>query len=567
MKSVSGKHWEEISVNKRLIDKVKIDHKLSDLISKSIVHRNFSNREIYSINNDVDLSNPFFKNKDFKLATEIFKKHIDNKDKILVIGDYDVDGCISTSLIINFLNKHKANSSYYIPNRFNDGYGASINLIKKLVKEIFPKLVIMVDCGSNSIDTVEFLNENKIETIIIDHHNINRPYPKSNVLINPKKECDYKLYDYYCSAFLTYSFLDFYIKKTHSKFNIKDELIYVALATISDVMPLRENNRYLLKKIVKEFDLNKNKIFKNLFKLNKINKKLDFDDLGFIIAPIINSAGRINDANKVIKLFTTNNEEHIDKISNTLFRLNLKRRSVENTLIKKIDLKKFTNNNEILFYFDPEISEGIIGIIASRLKEYYNKPAIVLTKSGNLIKGSARSIPSFNIGKYIDKAIDKNILLSGGGHNLAAGVTLQKNRINELKKFLNEIYSKEILSTPNKYISKISFNSVNINFFNEMNKLAPFGNQNSKLIFLIENVKIIKPILIKDRFISCYIKSKTNKLIKAISFNPIESSISLNLFNKKNEVSILTRINKNNWNNKTNIQLEIVDVICLSNNA
>ena len=332
-------------------------------------------------------------------------------------------------------------------------------------------------------------------------------------------------------------------------------------------MPLRENNRYLLKKIVKEFDLNKNKIFKNLFKLNKINKKLDFDDLGFIIAPIINSAGRINDANKVIKLFTTNNDEHIDKISNTLFRLNLKRRSIENTLIKKIDLKKFTNNNEILFYFDPEISEGIIGIIASKLKEYFNKPAIVLTKSGNLVKGSARSIPSFNIGKYIDKAIEKNILLSGGGHNLAAGVTLQKNRINELKKFLNEIYSKEILSSSNKYISKISFNSININFFNEMNKLAPFGNQNSKLIFLIENVKIIKPILIKDRFISCYIKSKTKKLIKAISFNPIESSISLNLVNKKNEVSILTRINKNNWNNKTNIQLEIVDVICLSNNA
>ncbi len=567
MKSVSGKHWEEIFVNNRLIEKVKIDHKFSDLISKLVVSRNFSNQEIYSINNDIDLSNPFFKNKDFNVATEILKKHIDNQDKILVIGDYDVDGCISTSLIINFLNKHNANSSYYIPNRFNDGYGASINLIKRLVKKIFPKLIIMVDCGSNSIDSVEFLNKNKIETIIIDHHNINKPYPKSNVLINPKKECDYKLYDYYCSAFLTYSFLDFYIKKNNTKFNIKDELIYVALATISDVMPLRENNRYLLKHIVKKFDLKKNKIFKNFFKFNKINKKLDFDDLGFVIAPIINSAGRINDANKVIKLFTTNNENDINKISSTLFRLNLKRRSIENILIKKIDFKKFTNTNEILFYFDPEISEGIIGIIASKLKEYFNKPAIVLTKSGNLIKGSARSIPSFNIGKYIDKAIAKKILLAGGGHNLAAGVTLQKNKINEFNKFLNEIYSKEILSTSNKYISKISLNSINLNFFNEINKLAPFGNKNSKIIFLIENVKIIKPLLIKDRFISCFIKSKTNKLIKAISFNPIESSISLNLFNQKKEISILAKINKNYWNNKTNIQLEIVDVICLSNNA
>ena len=137
--------------------------------------------------------------------------------------------------------------------------------------------------------------------------------------------------------------------------------------------------------------------------------------------------------------------------------------------------------------------------------------------------------------------------------------------LNIFKNFLNQNYLKK--KNHVKKFFKISFTSLNFHLLNELNKFEPFGNQNSKLIFLIENVKIIKPILIKDRFISCYIKSKTKKLIKAISFNPIESSISLNLFNKKNEVSILTRINKNNWNNKTNIQLEIVDVICLSNNA
>ena len=567
MISVSGKYWEEVSVNKRLKDKIKIDNNFSEILSKSIISNKFTDMEIYSINNEVDFSNPFLKNKDFKIASEILKNNINNQSKILVIGDYDVDGCISTSLIINFLNKYNVNSSYYIPDRSKDGYGASIDLVKKLVKEEFPKLIIMLDCGSNSNDTVNYLNKYEIDSIIIDHHNINRPYPKASALINPKKECDYKQYNYYCSAFLTYLFLDFYIKKNNSIINIEDQLIFVVLATIADVMPLRENNRFLLKKIVERFDINKNFFFKILFKLNNLKKKLDFDDLAFLVAPTINSAGRIDNANKVVKLLTSSDKTIIEKITNELFEFNQKRKIIEAIIINKIKFKKLTKDREIIFYFDSEIPEGIIGIIASKLKEFFNKPVIVFTKSKDLIKGSARSISSFNIGQYINKAIDDKILISGGGHNLAAGLTLHEKKLNKFKNFLNRIYMKKDLSNSNKYMSKISLSSINMSFLNEINKLAPFGNHNNKIIFLIENVKIIKPLIIKKKFISCFIKFKTNKLIKAVSFNPIESSISLNLLYQKKEVSILTRINKNNWNNKTNIQLEIVDVICLSNNA
>ena len=567
MISVSGKYWEEVSVNKRLKDKIKIDNNFSEILSKSIISNKFTDMEIYSINNEVDFSNPFLKNKDFKIASEILKNNINNQSKILVIGDYDVDGCISTSLIINFLNKYNVNSSYYIPDRSKDGYGASIDLVKKLVKEEFPKLIIMLDCGSNSNDTVNYLNKYEIDSIIIDHHNINRPYPKASALINPKKECDYKQYNYYCSAFLTYLFLDFYIKKNNSIINIEDQLIFVVLATIADVMPLRENNRFLLKKIVERFDINKNFFFKTLFKLNNLKKKLDFDDLAFLVAPTINSAGRIDNANKVVKLLTSSDKTIIEKITNELFEFNQKRKIIEAIIINKIKFKKLTKDREIIFYFNSEIPEGIIGIIASKLKEFFNKPVIVFTKSKDLIKGSARSISSFNIGQYINKAIDDKILISGGGHNLAAGLTLHEKKLNKFKNFLNRIYMKKDLSNSNKYMSKISLSSINMSFLNEINKLAPFGNHNNKIIFLIENVKIIKPLIIKKKFISCFIKFKTNKLIKAVSFNPIESSISLNLLYQKKEVSILTRINKNNWNNKTNIQLEIVDVVCLSNNT
>ena len=255
----------------------------------------------------------------------------------------------------------------------------------------------------------------------------------------------------------------------------------------------------------------------------------------------------------------------IKKITNDLFAFNLKRKKIENIAMKKFEYEKFENNKGIIFYLGNNIPEGIIGIIASKLKEYYNKPTIVFSQYGNLLKGSARSIPSFNISQYINLAIEKSILISGGGHNLAAGMSLKKMNLNIFKNFLNQNYLKKEKSESNKYFSKISFTSLNFHLLNELNKFEPFGNQNNKIIFLIEKVRIIKPTIIKDKFISCFIKTKMNKLIKAISFNHIDSHISMNLLSQKNEINILAKISKNNWNNKTNIQLEIVDLI--SNNT
>ena len=407
MKSISGKHWEELKSPKRLIEKIKIDHNFNTIQAKIVLSRHFSKEEIFSINNKIYLTNPFVKNEDFLLACKLLKTHIQKKNKILIIGDYDVDGCLSTSLMVKFLKKNNANYNYYIPNRIKDGYGASKELIKKLINIHKPKLTIFLDCGSSSYEALKFIKSKKINSLIIDHHNANKPFPLSDIFINPKKNTEYKSYDYLCTVFLTYLFIDLYIKINQLKISIKEEQIYVILATVADVMPIRGINRILSLNVLNNFKVKDNLIFNYLFDYLNIKKKLELDLLGYIIAPIFNSAGRLNDATKIVKLLTTDSNKVKIEILKNICDLNKKRKFIENECLKKIDYDDLLNQRGVLFIYKPNLHEGIIGIIASKIKEYFNKPCIVLTNSNKLIKGSARSTLDFNIGEYIQKALDE----------------------------------------------------------------------------------------------------------------------------------------------------------------
>jgi single-stranded-DNA-specific exonuclease len=206
------------------------------------------------------------------------------------------------------------------------------------------------------------------------------------------------------------------------------------------------------------------------------------------------------------------------------------------------------------------LHEGIIGIIASKIKDYFNKPCIILTNNGDKVKGSARSTSDFNIGEYIQKSVELGILLGGGGHNLAAGIILKKNKINEFKKYINSQYVKKYNPSKNIYLSILSTSSINIEFVKSIEKLGPFGNKNPYPIFLIQDIKFIKPTIIKDKFISFFVK-KDNKIFKSISYNHLKSKISYQILNSQNSFDILVKVKKINWNNKSNLELEIVDLI------
>ncbi len=563
MISVLGREWSEKKVNTRLIEKIQQENDFPQLLSKLIVSRNFDNEEINSIKNNFQLINVFQKTPDFLKSTDVLIDTINNNEMICILGDYDVDGSAATSLLIKFFENIKHPYFYYIPDREKDGYGASKNLFEKLILKK-PKLIIMVDCGSSSLEAVNFLNKNNIKSLIIDHHEIDKPYPKSNAIINPKKNNGYLKYDYLCATTLTYFFIEILIKKIGCKFNLRKYLIYVLLATVCDVMPLRKLNRLISIIALKEFDIEKNLFFKEIYKLSNKKNKINISDLGYLVGPILNSGGRLGKSNYATELLFTNNESIILDKSLKLFNLNKKRKEIEKKILKEINFDKIKNeNNDVIIFYKPNLNEGLIGIIAAKLVDYFNKPSIVITTSNDFLKGSARSVFNYNIGRVIKNSYHKKIIINGGGHNMAAGFTLRKKNLSIFKEFIIKDFLKNKISIAYTHLfdSEISALSFNKNFYDDIKRLGPFGNGNSNPIFLIKEIKIIKSKILDKKHISCILKTKTGLSINSISFNSLNTMIGKYLLNYKKKISVLGQINENFWNNKKTLQLIIKDVI------
>ncbi len=563
MISVSGKKWEQKKIDQNLVDKLKQDYNFSDILSKLIVSRKFNDDEIATIDNDLDLNNVFLNTDDFKQSINLVVNSIKNRERICILGDYDVDGSAATSLFIKFLENINQPFFYYIPDREKDGYGATKKLFKKLILDK-PELIIMVDCGSTSNEAIEFLNENKIKSLIIDHHEINKPFPNANSIINPKKDNGYIEYDYLCATTLSYFFLDLLIKEIKSEINIADYLIYVLLATVCDVMPLRKLNRLIALCALKNFDITKNLPLNTLFELNEKKNNITINDLGYLIGPILNAGGRLGKSQYATQLLSSKNDDVVKDRSNYLIGLNNKRKVIENLILDQIDFKKIEKENkEVIIYYNPNINEGLIGIIAARLKDYFNKPSIVITTSNEFLKGSARSVYNYNIGRVIKNSLDKNIIIGGGGHNMAAGFTLIKEN---LKVFENYILDDFLLSnTVNNnifsYESEVSSLAFNQDFYDNIKKLEPFGTGNSVPTFMLRDLKIIKPIVLNNKHISAILKSKIGFSMKSISFNSINTKIGEHLMSYRNTINVIGQISENIWNNKKTLQLTIRDLV------
>ena len=557
MISVSKKKWNNIQSDFRKAKKLSLDKKISLNLSNFFINRKFTNEEIFYSINLPKIENIFSKNIDFIEGYNLLKKIIDNKDLTLIFGDYDVDGITSTAILINFFKEINHPNYYILPDRFVDGYGPNLNLIKKKLKKN-TKAAIFVDCGTNSNEVVDYLLKKNIKILVIDHHQINSNVSKKIALINPMKNTKK-----YFNLNLSASTLTFILISMFKYLDIKLEkfLLLSLLGSLCDVMPMRGINRYIAKCAFDNLNKSNNAGLNVLIENLNLKRKIDYKDLIFLIGPILNSAGRVSTANISVELLTLDNKKKILITLKKLMFINNKRKEIESRNLKFIDTKKYYNNHNIIFEYNKNFHEGIIGILAGKLKEKFNRPAFVITHSNNILKGSARSNSNFKLNNIISKLLNLKIIEKGGGHEQAAGFTLKIKNLSILKKILTDEYGKNKINKAYFYDLKHQISFSKSDFINDLKLLEPFGSGNTEPLLLFENLKIIKTFIIKNKHIKNILKNHNGRQIQSIAFDAVNTDIGMYLMNYKKNITLVGHINEIIWNSKKFYQINIKDLI------
>ena len=504
-RSVSGASWiAPKKAKENLKDLFKQEFDLTEAMSELLVNRNFN---IEELSNFFD---PKIKNlmpdplvlKDMDKTINRLLKAILDKETIGIFGDYDVDGACSSAIIYSYLIKLGCKVEVHIPDRFTEGYGPNTQALMKL-KEKGCNLIITVDCGITAFEPLKKASEENIDIIIIDHHITEPNLPEAYSIINPNRFDEESKLGYLSAAgvcFLTLVALDRKLRENNIKSNVdlKLYLDLVALATICDVVPLRFLNRAFVSTGLKVMGWRQNHGLKALFDLSNLREIPNEQNLGYIIGPRINAAGRLGNSNLGVQLLCCNSEVEASVIADKLNQLNEKRKDIQNSVLEsaidklnKVDI----SNKNVIVLADTEWHEGVIGIVAGRIKDRFHKPSIIISINKDGIgKGSSRSVSGFDIGSAIIAAQQNGILLSGGGHAMAAGLTVEQQKLEELDNFLNERFIKSIKPSVRlkdyKIEADINLRAANKKLVEEFRKIAPFGSENSEPIIAISKIRI-----------------------------------------------------------------------------
>lgn len=441
-----------------------------------------------------DLRNPFDL-KDMEKAINIIFSYKRQNKKIWIYGDYDVDGITSTSLLYRAFHEIGIECEYYIPLR-DEGYGLNKDAIQK-IKELGGELILTVDCGISSIEEVDFANSIGVEMIITDHHEINGDLPKASAVINVKREDN--IYDFRSLSGVGTAFM--LLLAIYRKLGIEEKAYkyfdIVAIGTVADLVPLVEDNRIIVKKGLEQIKKTRwnglSILFRKLYE-NYREKKYDTYDIGFIIAPIFNAAGRLEDAKKSVELLISEDNKKCDIISYELIKQNDERKDIQAKIldfaIEEIDANQLDKKG-IIIVAREKLHSGVIGIVASKIVDKYYKPTIVIDikKDEGIGVASCRSIEGFNIIEALNSI--KDIFVKYGGHSGAAGFTIEISKIDELKlrleKYVNEKLNKDNFLKPIKIDKDLRIEKISFGFLDEISKIEPFGFGNMTPIFSLKN--------------------------------------------------------------------------------
>lgn len=559
------KRWKILSAETGLIDSLTSALKVNRTLCQMLVQRGIDSYEKakdYFRPQLSQLHSPWLM-KDMDKAVTRIQAAFNNNEKILVFGDYDVDGTTSVASMYQYLKSIYPLVDYYIPHRYKEGYGVSKMGID-YAKEQGITLIVSLDCGIKSVDLIAYAKELGIDFIVCDHHLPDAEIPKAVAILNAKQiDCNYP-YKELCGCGVGFKLM----QAISERLQLPDSshlqyLDLVATAIAADIVPITGENRILAFYGIKKVNENPCAGIKALMKLSSVTKEMHINNLVFVIAPRINAAGRMDDAKKAVQLFIEQDFEKALVFAEILQTDNTDRREADSTITEEA-LAMIEENPDMLHrkstvVYQSHWHKGVVGIVASRLIETYYRPTIVLTKSGDVVAGSARSVSGFNLYEAIHTC--KQHLLGYGGHFAAAGMTLLPEEVDNFSKAFENAVAASI--TPELLIPEIvidaelKFTEITPAFYKILCQMEPFGPDNMRPVFITR--KVVETgfsRIVKEQHVKFAVRQQ-NVTMSGIGFN---MAAKFHLLQMKEPLDIVYTIDENTWNNETTIQLKVIDI-------
>lgn len=563
---ITYKRWNRINERKELALSLQNELKIHPILCQILAQRgilDFDAAKSFFRPTITDIHSPWLM-KGMEIAVTRILEAIDKKEKILIYGDYDVDGTTAVAIVFDFIATffENANLEYYIPNRYKEGYGLSKKGVDYAVENGF-RLLITLDCGIKSTELILEAKNRGVDTIICDHHLPGKELPQAVAILNAKQnDCGYP-YKELCGCGVGFKLIHaIALKKGFPENSYLKYLELVATAIAADIVPITGENRLLTYHGLKQVNASPSIGIKALIELSELKGPVNISSLGFMIGPRINAAGRMDDAKKAVALFIEKDPSKALYIASLLQTDNNHRKEADKEITKDaismIEENQIELNKKSTVLYSPEWHKGVIGIVASRLLERFYKPTIIFTKSGDVVAGSARSIPGFNIHEGLEQC--RELLIGFGGHYFAAGMTILPENIEAFKNKFEKIV--DVTLEPHHFIpvihidAEVLLSDLTPMFFNIMQQMEPFGPENAKPIFSATKLKNAGSRIVKENHVRFQVE-QNGTMYNGIGFNLAEK------YNEIADQSILDLVftlEENTYNGQTSLQLKVIDV-------
>ena len=576
-KSLSGCLWKAVPYDERQAQMIAQRWNLPILLASVMASRGIKTEEVSSFLDPKiqDLMpNPSVL-KDVDKAASLIAQAIIDKQKIGIIGDYDVDGATSSSVLKLFLESVGIEPDIHIPDR-EEGYGPSIMAFDNFKSQGI-SFVITTDCGTTAFDVLDYAKEQGFTVIVLDHHEAEVKLPNVDALVNPKRLDEDNSYPYlkYMAAvgvvFMTIVAINRELRnrgfyQEHKEPKLLQWLDLVALGTICDVVPLIGLNRAFVRQGLKVMAQRQNIGLKALVDKVGLTEAPTAFHLGYILGPRINAGGRVGDASIGNKLLCCHNELEAARLASELDDFNIQRKDIENYVLMEAmtQLESKPSEFPMAFVYGENWHQGVVGIVAGKLKERYNLPAFVMSVEPDEVKGSARSIPQIDLGALIIAAKEKGVITKGGGHTMAAGYSLDADKIEEFRRFVGEYIQKQIgneaIVPVVEYEAAIDLLGATVDLAEKLEMLEPYGAGNQEPKIVIKNVRFKKSTIVGSAHIRCFLSSDNGGSLKAMAFRAADTDLGQIMLTSHNDVfDVLGTLRRDNWMGKNSVQFIIED--------